>query len=174
MPTYPLSIPSELKVRSHYLRKQHAVGVSESPFDYEQQVYVHDGERYLLDLTFAPVSGAESSLTAWVTATAYVIGDQRSTGGVNYECLSNHTSGTFQTDYDAGNWKRIEIHAAIGFYQDIQGMEGTISINISGYDKSVSGDTSITFRLAKGGAPGYRQSINGIWEFDSLQLAEVV
>lgn len=125
MPTYPLTIPSELKVRSHYLRKQHAVGVSESPFDYQQQVFVHDGERYLLDLTFAPVADADAA-------------------------------------------------AVITFYQNIQGMEGTFSINISGYDKSVSGDTSITFRLAKGGAPGYRQSINGIWEFDSLQLAEVV
>lgn len=125
MPTYPLSIPSELKITSHYLRKQHAVGMSESPFDYVQQVYVHDGIRWLLDLTFAPVA-----------------------------------------DADAAN--------AIGFFLDIQGLEGTISIDISDYDKGESGDTTITFRLAQDSKPGWRQGVAGVWRFDNLQLAEVV
>lgn len=41
---------------------------------------------------------------AWVTATAYAVGDMRSNGGINYYCVTAHTSGTFSTDLAAGNW----------------------------------------------------------------------
>lgn len=44
------------------------------------------------------------TVTAWVTATAYVIGDLRSNGGTNYYCTTAHTSGTFATDLAAGKW----------------------------------------------------------------------
>jgi hypothetical protein len=42
--------------------------------------------------------------SAWVTTTAYVVGDIRSNGGVNYYCVTAHTSGTFATDLAAGKW----------------------------------------------------------------------
>lgn len=42
--------------------------------------------------------------SAWVTATAYVVGDLRANGGVNYYCTTAHTSGTFATDLAAGRW----------------------------------------------------------------------
>lgn len=42
--------------------------------------------------------------SAWVTATAYVVGDIRVNSGTNYYCLVAHTSGTFATDLAAGKW----------------------------------------------------------------------
>lgn len=41
---------------------------------------------------------------AWVTATAYTVGQIRKQGGVNYYCRQDHTSGTFATDLAAGKW----------------------------------------------------------------------
>ncbi len=42
--------------------------------------------------------------SAWVTATAYVIGNLATNGGSYYRCLVAHTSGTFATDLTAGKW----------------------------------------------------------------------
>jgi len=46
------------------------------------------------------------STTAWVTATAYVVGDVRmvSSTGECYRCIVAHTSGTFATDLAAAKW----------------------------------------------------------------------
>lgn len=41
---------------------------------------------------------------AWLTATAYVVGDVVEQAGASYVCAVAHTSGTFATDYGAGNW----------------------------------------------------------------------
>ena len=41
---------------------------------------------------------------AWVTATAYAVGDYVLHSSVNYTCLTAHTSGTFATDLAAGKW----------------------------------------------------------------------
>lgn len=41
---------------------------------------------------------------AWATTTAYAGGDIRSNGGVNYYCVTAHTSGVFATDLAAGKW----------------------------------------------------------------------
>lgn len=41
---------------------------------------------------------------AWVTATAYVVGDSVAQSGVLYFCLQDHTSGTFATDLAASRW----------------------------------------------------------------------
>lgn len=45
-----------------------------------------------------------SGVTGWVTTTAYVVGDLRSNGGINYYCTTAHTSGTFATDLASGYW----------------------------------------------------------------------
>lgn len=41
---------------------------------------------------------------AWVTATAYAVGDEVRESDVLYECLEAHTSGTFATDLAAVKW----------------------------------------------------------------------
>lgn len=59
------------------------------------------------DVNTATISLASYSLgltTAWVTSTAYVVGDCRTEAGVTYRCLVSHTSGTFATDLAAGKW----------------------------------------------------------------------
>ncbi len=40
----------------------------------------------------------------WLTATAYAKGDYVTQSGTVYECLIPHTSGTFTTDLNNGNW----------------------------------------------------------------------
>ena len=43
--------------------------------------------------------------TAWVTATAYAVGDVRTVSSNEcYRCISAHTSGTFATDLAASKW----------------------------------------------------------------------
>ncbi|MGM4955702.1 hypothetical protein ACT4MK_10130 [Bradyrhizobium barranii] len=60
-------------------------------------------------LASAGTTGATPLLpvSAWVTATAYVVGPPASyvtNGGSSYMCLVSHTSGTFATDLAAGKW----------------------------------------------------------------------
>jgi len=45
-----------------------------------------------------------SGVAAWVTSTAYVVGDLVTESGTTYYCLINHTSGTFATDLSNGRW----------------------------------------------------------------------
>lgn len=48
------------------------------------------------------------NVTAWVTATAYVIGNFVTQSGSTYKCLVNHTSGTFATDLSANKWVKVD------------------------------------------------------------------
>ena len=45
-----------------------------------------------------------TSYTAWVTSTAYALGNLVTQGGNYYRCLVAHTSGVFATDLGAGKW----------------------------------------------------------------------
>lgn len=45
-----------------------------------------------------------SAVAAWLTATAYVVGDLRAEAGTTYYCKTAHTSGVFATDLSAGKW----------------------------------------------------------------------
>jgi hypothetical protein len=49
--------------------------------------------------------------TAWVTSTAYVVGDVRVNGTEAYYCLTAHTSGTFATDLAADKWEALPFPA---------------------------------------------------------------
>lgn len=51
---------------------------------------------------------------AWLTTTAYVVGDLVAQGGSKYYCTTAHTSGTFATDLGAGKWYLLP---ASGEYQ---------------------------------------------------------
>lgn len=54
------------------------------------------------------------TVTAWLTTTAYTVGQLRSNGGVNYYCTTAHTSGVFATDLSSGYW-----HALTGSIYEI-------------------------------------------------------
>jgi hypothetical protein len=43
--------------------------------------------------------------TAWVTGTAYLVGDLVTSGGVKYQCKTAHTAGVFVTDLAAAKWR---------------------------------------------------------------------
>ena len=85
----------------------------------------------------APVT--VSGVSAWVTATAYIVGDLRSSGGVNYYCKTAHTSGaTFGGD--AAYW-----HALTGSVYEVPTPYTTADlVNSAGafaIDYEQSGDT---------------------------------
>lgn len=53
---------------------------------------------------------------AWVTATAYTLGDKVTNAGESYVCIVAHTAAAlFATDLTAGNWR--ETHDCTGVYQ---------------------------------------------------------
>ena len=48
--------------------------------------------------------------TAWLTATAYVVGDVRTVSSLEcYRCIVSHTSGTFATDLAASKWVLLPV-----------------------------------------------------------------
>jgi len=73
----------------------------------ESQAYILEfGNQYIRFYTnYGQVQ--TGSVTAWLTSTAYAVGDLRSNGGTNYYCKVAHTSGTFSTDLAAGKWHTL-------------------------------------------------------------------
>lgn len=57
--------------------------------------------------TGSGASQVEVTTSAWVTSTAYVVGDAVTDSGTSYYCLEDHTSGTFATDLAAGKWHAL-------------------------------------------------------------------
>jgi hypothetical protein len=55
----------------------------------------------------ALMAAGEQIEGAWLTATAYGVGDVVSESSVAYFCLVAHTSGTFATDLAAGKWQHL-------------------------------------------------------------------
>ena len=49
-----------------------------------------------------------TSITDWATSTSYVVGNYVQNSNILYKCISNHTSGTFATDFSAGRWSRMD------------------------------------------------------------------
>jgi hypothetical protein len=58
---YPLTLPSITGVREVTLRARSTVGVSESPYTAQQQVYVHQGEYFEADVLLPPMKGAAAA-----------------------------------------------------------------------------------------------------------------
>lgn len=52
--TYPLSIPSGLKVKNSSFRLERSVSISTSPFTFAEQSYKHQGERWSGEVTLTP------------------------------------------------------------------------------------------------------------------------
>lgn len=75
------------------------------PFTYSttQTMALEFGDEYIRFHT-AGATLLYSDGAAWLTATAYVVGDIRANGGQNYYCAIAHTSGTHSTDLAAGKW----------------------------------------------------------------------
>lgn len=99
--------PAENRPGTQFVRevKNSAVATRAIPFTYSttQTMVIEVGAGYFRFHT----QGATllyAAPAAWVTATAYAVGDIRSSGGVNYYCRVAHTSGVFATDLAAAKW----------------------------------------------------------------------
>lgn len=72
-------------------------------FNTKQAYQLEFGDRYIRFYTNRGQLQT-GAVAAWVTATAYSVGDLRAQGGINYYCTTAHTSGTFATDLSNGLW----------------------------------------------------------------------
>jgi len=70
----------------------------------EDQAYILELGDYYIRFYTNHAQLVTGSVTAWLTGTAYVVGDLRTNGGISYYCEEAHTSGTFATDLAAGKW----------------------------------------------------------------------
>jgi hypothetical protein len=73
-------------------------------FNSEQTYVLELGDQYI---RFIRDGGqiAVSGVSAWVTATDYVVGDLRSNGGTNYYCKAAHTSGAGSEPGVGADWQ---------------------------------------------------------------------
>lgn len=55
---------------------------------------------------------------AWITATAYVVGDFVEESGTNYYCIEAHTSGVFATDLAANKWVAQDVYEVPHVYAE--------------------------------------------------------
>lgn len=74
MVAYPIALPTSPNWRTSKFGPQAAVGVSESEFTFEQQVYVHQGQRWKLQATMP--SMARYQAEAWLAAFTSLNGRQ--------------------------------------------------------------------------------------------------
>jgi len=58
--TYPLSLPTHTGIAQIRLIARDVVGVSTSPFNFKQQIYRHQGQRWEADITLPPMSRADA------------------------------------------------------------------------------------------------------------------
>ena len=62
MPTYPLSMPTNVFPATVHVRRHNVVAVGESPFTLTQQVYQFPGKRWEIEVTLQPMDGASAAL----------------------------------------------------------------------------------------------------------------
>lgn len=72
-------------------------------YSFDQKYILEIGDEYM---RFFANGGqvVVTSADAWLTSTAYIIGDYVTENGLIYYCVENHTSGVFATDLSAGKW----------------------------------------------------------------------
>jgi hypothetical protein len=90
-----------------------AVRILPFTFSAEQTAVLEFGHQYVR----IHIDGATllaPTAAAWLTTTAYAVGDLVAQGGSQYYCTTAHTAGTFATDLAAGKWYALP---ASGVYQ---------------------------------------------------------
>lgn len=108
---------------------------------------------------------------AWVTSTAYVIGDYVLQSNTIYYCLTAHTSGTFATDLAADKWVEQDIYDAsfTDAFATLLAYDLCIPITKDAKLKEVLGkEAEVKLRMAKS-LNGQESSVD---EFDDGEWAE--
>ena len=123
------------------------------------------------DATLAPSATTGTGITltasapAWVTATYYQIGNAVLNGGVMYNCLVAHTSGTFATDLAAGKWVQVNIFNSlhVGSTWQIADLQGSNYLEVDG--SAAAGFTNSTSGTIKALGP-WEVFTSGVWSSD--------
>ena len=137
------------------------------PFSFStEQTYVLEfGDQYVRIYT----NGGQlldGTVTAWVTATAYTVGQIRSNGGTNYYCKTAHTSGTFATDLAANKW-----YALSGSIVEIP----TPYLEADLFDIHFVQSADVLALVHTGYAPRELRRLGAVeWELKSIQFAPTI
>jgi hypothetical protein len=91
----PLAFPS-VGIQNIQMRLKRAVAVSESPFSFDTQTYVHQGARWECEVTLPPLSYAEASLVQ-----AFIIGLKGQSGTFTFGHPLHTSTATGSTDASA-------------------------------------------------------------------------
>jgi len=108
--TYPLTLPSHTGIQSITLRAVNTVGMSMSPFTYQQQTVAHAGQRWECDITLPAMNRADAE--QWVAFLVslrgrfgtFTLGDpvgatpRGSAGGTPIVNGASQTGGTLNID----------------------------------------------------------------------------
>ena len=183
--TYPLTIPNH-DFRSMTMRMKRVVGVAESPFTLEQQVYEHQGARWEAEITLPPMTLDQAR--AWE---AFFISLRGRKGtfimghplhnvlvtGVELDGIANAraseisvTGGTGQT-INAGEYFQIGTGLDSRIHQVVETitMDGTDTLTIEPPLRTSYADgTTLDFTQPKG---VWRLSSNDVeWSVDSASI----
>ena len=120
------------------------------------------------DQTIA-ASGTSGSVTLtaaangnWATSTLYVPGNTVLDGGVIYDCVQTHTSGTFANDLASGYWQAVTnfVAAHVGSYWQLAYNQAQAYIQAL----ATGSAASYTLPTVTMGQSSYTQQLVGTWE----------
>jgi hypothetical protein len=174
----PLAFPS-VGIQNIQMRLKRAVAVSESPFSYDTQTYVHQGARWECEVTLPPLSYAEArSVEAFIIGLkgqsgtftfGHPLHTSTATGNINADALiraEEISLGGTSTAVDAGTYLQL------GDYLYITTTSKTSGVGLIGIQPplraAVSAGTVVDFTLPKS---LWRMASNDIsWSTDTASM----
>jgi len=174
----PLAFPS-VGIQNIQMRLKRAVAVSESPFSYDTQTYVHQGARWECEVTLPPLTYAEArSVEAFIIGLkgqsgtftfGHPLHTSTATGNTNADALiraEEISLGGTSTAVDAGTYLQL------GDYLYITTTSKTSGVGLIGIQPplraAVSGGTVVDFTLPKS---LWRMASNDIgWSTDTAAM----
>ena len=136
--TYPLTLPSHTGIRNITLRAVNTVGMSMSPFTYQQQVVAHAGQRWEVDVTLPAMNRADAE--QWV---AFLVNGASQVGGtLNIDgCTASQTGWLKAGDYiQLGSAGSATLHKVLAD-ADSNG-SGEVALDIWPYIRTAPSDNA--------------------------------
>lgn len=137
--SYPIDATSTIPTpRSVTLTYRRITGVSESPFTFNQQVYSHQGARWEMDMTFAPMTRTDfAAFHAFLMSlrgrygTFYYYADPAESGGSDGALSGSHAArATTITTQDAEDWTAGKLIGIDDHLYRVVGVNSTTSFDI--------------------------------------------